>query len=127
MEFISYLYKQLFSNKKNFIIVFFILQTLHAGTTGKISGKVLDKNNEPLIGCNIIIRGTSLGAATNLEGEYFIINVPPGSYDISASMIGYGTVTIEGTQVMVDLTAKTNLLSLLKNPLLDSIKHLCLQ
>ena len=108
MEFISYLYKQLFSNKKNFIIVFFILQTLHAGTTGKISGKVLDKNNEPLIGCNIIIRGTSLGAATNLEGEYFIINVPPGSYDISASMIGYGTVTIEGTQVMVDLTAKTN-------------------
>ena len=93
---------------KSYISLIFVFQFILAGTTGKISGKVVDEKNQPLIGCNIIIKGTSLGAATNLEGEYFIINVPPGSYNISASMIGYGTVIIEGTQVMVDLTAKAD-------------------
>ena len=81
---------------------------MYAGTTGKISGSVLDENNGPLIGCNIIVKGTSLGAATDLNGRYFILNVPPGVYEISSSMIGYGTVTIKGTQVIVDLTAKAD-------------------
>ena len=90
------------------VYVFSFLQLLYAGTTGKISGIVVDENDEPLVGCNIIIKGTSYGAATNLAGEYFILNVPPGIYEISASMIGYGTVTIKGTQVIVDLTAKTD-------------------
>ena len=52
-----------------------------------------------------MIKGTSLGAATNLNGEYFILNIPPGTYDVTASMIGFGSVTVEGTVVMVDLTA----------------------
>ena len=95
-------------NLKFSFLLIFVIQFVSAGTTGKISGKVVDEKNQPLIGCNIIIKNTSLGAATNLEGEYFIINIPPGSYDISASMIGYSTVTIEGTQVMVDLTAKAD-------------------
>ena len=95
-------------NLKLAVNVFSFLQLLHAGTTGKISGTVVDENDEPLVGCNIIIKGTSYGAATNLAGEYFILNVPPGIYEISASMIGYSTVTIEGTQVIVDLTAKTD-------------------
>ena len=95
-------------NLKLAVNVFSFLQLLHAGTTGKISGIVVDENDEPLVGCNIIIKGTSYGAATNLAGEYFILNVPPGIYEISASMIGYSTVTIEGTQVIVDLTAKTD-------------------
>ena len=90
------------------LLLIFVIQFLFAGTTGKISGKVVDESNQPLIGCNIIIKGTSLGAATDIKGEYFIINVPPGIYNINASMIGYGAVTIEGTQVMVDLTAKAN-------------------
>ena len=81
---------------------------LYAGTTGKIVGKVTDKNGDALIGCNVIVKGTSLGAATNQNGEYFILNVPPGYYKVSASMIGYGGVTIKDLQVIVDLTAKAN-------------------
>ena len=95
-------------NLKFIITIFLLSQLLYAGTTGKISGRVADENDEPLIGCNIIVKGTSYGAATNLEGEYFILNVPPGIYQISASMIGYGTVTIEGAQVIVDLTARAD-------------------
>ena len=97
-----------FQNNRFFILCLIFLQFVFAGTTGKISGKVVDENNQPLIGCNIIVKGTSLGAATNIKGEYFILNIPPGKYDLTASMIGYGTVTVEGTLVMVDLTAKTN-------------------
>ena len=81
---------------------------LYAGTTGKIVGKVTDENGNALIGCNVIVKGTSLGAATNQNGEYFILNVPPGYYQVSASMIGYGGVTIKDLQVIVDLTAKAN-------------------
>ena len=92
----------------SYITCLIFLQFIFAGTTGKISGTVVDENNQPLIGCNIIVKGTSLGAATNIKGEYFILNIPPGKYDLTASMIGYGTVTVEGTLVMVDLTAKTN-------------------
>ena len=92
----------------SYITCLIFLQFIFAGTTGKISGKVVDENNQPLIGCNIVVKGTSLGAATNIKGEYFILNIPPGKYDLTASMIGYGTVTVEGTLVMVDLTAKTN-------------------
>ncbi|GIR29978.1 MAG: hypothetical protein CM15mP44_2610 [Candidatus Neomarinimicrobiota bacterium] len=97
-----------FQINKYFILCLIFLQFIFAGTTGKISGKVVDENNQPLIGCNIVVKGTSLGAATNIKGEYFILNIPPGKYDLTASMIGYGTVTVEGTLVMVDLTAKTN-------------------
>ena len=80
---------------------------MFAGTTGKISGKVLDAgNHEPLIGANVVILGTTLGAATDFEGNYFIINIPPGKYQVKASLIGYNTVTIQNVQVNVDQTTK---------------------
>ena len=80
-----------------------------AGTTGKISGKVVDAGTgEPLIGANILIIGTSLGAATDLEGDYFIINIPPGKYEVKASVIGYNSVTNKNILVSVDQTTKLN-------------------
>ena len=90
------------------LLITIAMQIMQAGTSGKISGIVLDEKDQPLVGCNVIIKNTMLGAATNLDGEYFILNVPPGKYQISASMIGYGTMTIEGLQIIVDLTAKAN-------------------
>jgi Zn-dependent protease len=66
---------------------------LIAGTTGKISGTVVDaQTGAPLIGCNVILDGTNLGAATNLDGGYYILNISPGTYSLRASMIGYGSV-----------------------------------
>ena len=47
---------------------------LFSGTTGKISGNVIDQSNgEALIGCNVWIEGTDLGAATDWEGNYYIL------------------------------------------------------
>ena len=100
----------IFINKiiKYFSLLLIFSIYLHAGTSGKIVGKVTDESDNVLIGCNVIVKGTSLGAATNQNGEYFILNVPPGYYEVSASMIGYGSVTIKELQVIVDLTAKAN-------------------
>ena len=58
--------------------------------TGEITGKVIDQiSNESLPGVNIIIVGTDLGAATNENGEFRIIGLKPGVYQLKASFIGY--------------------------------------
>ena len=78
---------------------------LTAGQTGKIAGRVTDSGSgEPLVGCNVLISGTSSGAATDANGEYFIINLTPGSYDVEFSMIGYASYTSEGVSVNIDVT-----------------------
>lgn len=83
---------------------------LLAGEAGKIAGKVLDKESrEPLPGINIIVKGTTLGAATDLGGRYFIIGVPPGTYELQASAVGYHTIAISNVRVRVDLTSEINI------------------
>ncbi len=80
-----------------------------AGTTGKIVGKVVDKESgESLPAVNVTIVGTNLGAATNVKGEYFILNIPPGSYSVRAHIIGYGAVTQTNVRVSIDQTTTVN-------------------
>lgn len=85
-------------------LAFFCTLTL-ASTTGKIAGTVKDsKTGENLIGVNIQIEGTTMGAATNTDGYYVILNVPPGTYSLKASYVGYAFVTISDVQVSIDQT-----------------------
>jgi outer membrane receptor protein involved in Fe transport len=78
-----------------------------SGTTGKIAGKVIDKaSKEGLPGANVIIQGTALGAVTNFDGEFIILNIPPGSYAVKASLIGYGEVVTNDVRVSIDVTTK---------------------
>ncbi len=93
------------------ILIFFFLHTfyLYAGTTGKISGRVTDKTtNQPLVGVNIIVEGKYLGAATNADGYYFVINISPGIYSVSATMIGHGTKVKTNVKVSADRTTFVN-------------------
>ena len=67
--------------------------TLLAGTTGKIAGRVIDnQTGEGLPGANVFVRGTNFGAATDVEGYYTILNVPPGKFVVEVSMVGYKKV-----------------------------------
>ena len=76
---------------------------------GKIAGKVIDaKSREPLIGANVVLEGTLLGAASQPDGSYYILNVPPGTYTLSASTIGYRKVVIKDVTVVVDRTMTVN-------------------
>lgn len=76
---------------------------------GKISGKIIDADTrEPLIGANIIILNTNLGAATDIEGNYFILNITPGTYDLKVSYVGYAPKTIQGVRIVANLTYELN-------------------
>jgi outer membrane receptor protein involved in Fe transport len=78
---------------------------LFSGTTGKIAGKILDeKTNEPIIGANVVVSGTALGGATDIDGNYFINNIPPGSYALRVSAVGYNPVNYNQIRVNIDLT-----------------------
>lgn len=92
-----------------FSIILFIVPAVFAGTVGKISGVITDKQSgEPMPGVNIIIEGTYLGASSDLDGYYVILNVPVGNNNVTASFIGYQDMIIKDVTVSVDLTSKVN-------------------
>ncbi len=78
------------------------------GTTGKLSGFAKDgETGDALPGVNVVLEGTTMGAVTDLDGYFFIINIPPGKYSCKATMMGYQSQTVD-VSVRVDLTTKIN-------------------
>jgi outer membrane receptor for ferrienterochelin and colicin len=101
---------------KRFMFLLFIAYplALFAGTTGKLAGKITDKaTNEPLVGANVVLVGTTLGASIGIDGSYTILNISPGEYRLRVSAVGYETVIVEKIQIVVD---QTTLLSMTINP-----------
>ena len=94
-----------------FILLTLILFTTGFGaTTGKIRGIVIDAaTGESLPGANVLIRNSSLGAATDIDGVFIILQVPPGIYSIQATMMGYKTSVATGAKVAADQTTTINI------------------
>ena len=89
------------------ILLLFIFLSVQAYSQGVIRGSVKDAaTGEKLVGSNVYLIGTSLGAATNVEGEYRITQIPAGKYKVKVSYIGYKTkdyevyVTKDQTEVL---------------------------
>ena len=81
--------------------------SVFSGTTGKVAGKVIDaQSKEPLIGVNIVIANTTMGASSDVDGEYYILNIPPGRYQLRASAVGYAPVSVSDVAVSVDQTTR---------------------
>ncbi len=77
--------------------------------SGKIVGKITDlETGEELIGANILVEGTNLGAASDVNGDFIILNVPPGTFTIVSKYIGYREVKTENIRVSVNLTTEVN-------------------
>jgi len=92
-----------------FVLMLFLLPLALSAQTGKVVGSVKDlETGEALLGANIIIEGTSLGAASNENGEFIILNVPPGTYRLKARYIGYREVTLTNIRVSVNLTTEVS-------------------
>lgn len=97
--------------KCTFFLVFplFLPVFLFAGTTGKIAGRIIDASTgEPLPGANVRVMETNMGAAADADGYYFIINLPPGVYELTATMMGYRPTRITDVKVNIDLTTTLN-------------------
>jgi hypothetical protein len=77
------------------LVLFLVfLSTLQAQNMGSITGTVKDKlTQEPLIGVSIKLEGTEIGAATDLDGNFRIGGIPPKSYNVVASYVGYAPQT----------------------------------
>ncbi len=84
------------------VLFFATLGTILAQRT--VTGKVTDAKGEALIGANVTAKGTSVGAATDVEGAYSL-NVPAGATMLVISYTGYNTQEIAlGTSNNVDVT-----------------------
>jgi len=91
------------------LLILSISNLLVSQTTGKITGTIKDaETNEVLIGANIIVDGTYSGAATDIDGTYYILNVKPGTYSVTVNMIGYKQVKMENVRVSVNRTSTIN-------------------
>lgn len=89
-------------------VMAFLGSSALAQTAGKIAGTVKDQSGEALVGANVSIVGTTLGASSDAEGRYFILNVPPGAYTVRASFIGFKAISQENIPVSVGLTSEVN-------------------
>ena len=86
----------------SYILVYFINLSLTFSNQekGSLSGVVTDeKNGQPLIGANVIISGTSIGSATDINGRYIIKNLDIGMIDLVVTYIGYKKKTVKGIDI----------------------------
>jgi hypothetical protein len=78
--------------------------------TGTLTGNVVDATSgEKIIGANIIIEGTNLGATTDIEGKYKIKNIPEGKQNIRASYISYKLKQFNNIEIKADIANELNI------------------
>ena len=87
----------------------FIPAVTFAQSTGSIGGTVVDaKDNSPLIGAVVKIEGSKMGATTDENGEYVILNVDVGTFTLVCEYIGFAPKRIENVKISVDQRYKGN-------------------
>ena len=62
--------------------------------SGSVSGRIVDKNNQPIIGANVTVKGSTTGAATDINGNYTIGNLKPGNVTLEVSYLGFKTQSV---------------------------------
>jgi len=94
-----------------FLLFLAVLPSLvFSGVTGKIAGTIKDASTgEKLMGVNIILTGTQLGGVSDLQGSYFVINIPPGTYSVQVTLLGYEKTIITGIRVSSDHTTPVDI------------------
>lgn len=102
--------KNLFTKAFILLLLLFSSSLVFAQSgVGKLSGKVIDADTkEPLIGANVVILNSGMGAATDLNGKYFILNINPGTYEIKFSYVGYAPKTIKNIRIVPNITYELN-------------------
>jgi len=78
--------------RKTLIMLFAVITSINMAIAQQkfsISGTVNSNNNQPLIGANVYLNGTTIGTATNNNGEFTIKNIKEGNYELCVSYLGY--------------------------------------
>ncbi|MDP6570749.1 MAG: carboxypeptidase regulatory-like domain-containing protein, partial [Candidatus Marinimicrobia bacterium] len=96
--------------KSNIIISIVIaFSMMWAGTEGTIRGNVSNMEGENLVGAQIYIEELGIGAVADPDGNYILLNVPVGTYDVTATMISYATKVYGNVAVIMDNTVWLNI------------------
>ncbi|MEM9665463.1 MAG: TonB-dependent receptor, partial [Bacteroidota bacterium] len=77
---------------------------------GQLSGRIVDDNGEPVIGATVLITGTQIGAAADLDGDYTVLRIPPGTYTVRFSSIGYQTKLVEEVRISSNRTTELDVI-----------------
>ncbi len=88
------------------VIIFLNTLSLQAQTSGKLAGLVTDADKNPLSGVNVVLEGQLLGASTDLDGNYVILNIRSGTYTVHFEYIGYQTRIVKEVRVSSDKTTR---------------------
>lgn len=88
------------------LFIILLSESIFAQTTGKIAGRVVDaESGMPLVAANVVLEETYLGAASDQNGNFYVINIPPGVYTVRIDVIGYDPVRVENIRVSVNRTS----------------------
>ncbi len=69
--------------------------------TGQLGGRLVDAlSGETLIGANVLLPALQRGAATDINGDFRIIGLPPGTYAVQATYAGYETITVDSVEIL---------------------------
>ena len=94
---------------KKLIAVLFFTVFIY-GSNGKLVGTVVQKSdNSPAVGVNIILVDTYLGAASDEQGKFVVLNIPPGTYSVRADAIGFAPVIIKNIRITTSQTTEINI------------------
>ena len=93
---------------RNILISLSLFTILFAGTDGSIRGKITDQAGAPLPFAQIYIQELSLGAVADVDGDYIVMNIPVGTYDITFMMLGYSKVVVTDVGVKMDQSVYIN-------------------
>ena len=78
------------------------------GRHGTLKGTVLDTNNQPVIGATIVVGGTSLGTASDVNGAFTIAGVPAGSFTVEVSCMSYAKMKVSDVKIQSGRTTPLN-------------------
>jgi outer membrane receptor protein involved in Fe transport len=93
-----------------FWILALLVTSLHGQGSGQITGRITDLDtHQPLLGANVMLEGTELGAATDGEGTYRIANLAVGSYAMRVTMMGYKSQSRGNVHVVSERSTVVNI------------------
>jgi len=96
---------------RKIILLFFIIQSINilGQSTGSLAGKVYDKTTKEPLTAAIIIKEIKKGTTADINGDYLIAKLTPGTYTIEISLIGYGNKKIKNIKIIAGQKTELNI------------------
>jgi outer membrane cobalamin receptor len=91
------------------LLLILLLNSNTFAASGSIEGTVFDKKTrETLVGAQVILEGTTIGAVTNFDGHFLIDNIKPGNYNVKVTYISYNPIVFDGIVISANKRAQLN-------------------